>query len=178
MTGRAVVERRTVHIPDVLADADYAYLEGQKIADYRSVLGVPLLRDGAPIGVIVLFRNFVHPFSPKQIDLVSTFADQAVIAIENVRLFDEVQARTRELQESLEYQTATSDVLNVISRAPSQLDPVFDAIVQTAARLCQADTRSCTRYGTGSIGSRRRTMLRRNSSTMPAQIHSGRDADR
>ena len=82
------------------------------------MLGVPLLREGKPIGVVTLGRRNVAPFSDKQIDLVSTFADQAVIAIENVRLFEEVQARTAELQQSLEYQTATSDVLNVISRSP------------------------------------------------------------
>src|SRR5262245_25772091 len=105
----------------------------------RTVLGVPLLREGKPFGVISVVRTTVRPFTEKQIELVETFADQAVIAIENVRLFDEVQARTREVQESLEYQTAISDVLNVISRSPNKLQPVIDAILQTAARLCEAE---------------------------------------
>ncbi len=139
VTGRVVLERRTIHITDVLADADYGYVEGQKIADFRSVLGVPLLRDAVPIGVIVLFRTTVSPFSEKQIELVTTFADQAVIAIENARLFEEVQARTREVTEALEYQTATSEVLGVISRSPSQVQPVLDTIVTTSGRLCDAD---------------------------------------
>jgi GAF domain-containing protein len=106
---------------------------------YRTILGVPLLREGMTIGVFSLTRDEVKPFTDKQIDLVTTFADQAVIAIENVRLFDEVQARTREVQESLEYQTAISDVLSVISSSPNELQPVIDAIPQTAARLCEAE---------------------------------------
>jgi GAF domain-containing protein len=139
LTGRTALEGRTMHVPDVLADPEYKVLERQKVGRYRTVLGVPLLRDGVAIGVIAMMRSIVKPFTEKQIDLVATFADQAVIAIENVRLFEEVQARTRELQESLDYQTATSDVLNVISRSPSELQPVLDVIVQTAARLCEAE---------------------------------------
>jgi GAF domain-containing protein len=139
VSGRVLLERKIVHVPDVLADPEYTYGAGQKIGGFRTLLGVPLLREGSPIGVIALGRNSVRPFTDKQIALATTFADQAVIAIENVRLFDEVQARTREVQESLEYQTAISEVLNVISRSPNQLQPVLDTIVQTAARLCEAE---------------------------------------
>ena len=139
LIGRTALEGRTVHLPDCVADPEYTLLEYQRIGKYRSTLGVPLVRDGLTIGVIALMRSVVQPFTMSQIELVETFANQAVIAIENVRLFEEVQARTRELQESLEYQTATSEVLNLISRAPSQLQPVFDAIVETAARLCEAE---------------------------------------
>jgi len=123
ITGRAEAEGRTIHIHDVLADPEYTRVESQVRGGYRTALGVPLLRGGVPIGVFVLTRPVVEPFTDKQIELVTTFADQAVIAIENVRLFDEVQARTKELQESLEYQTATSDVLNVISRARRSSSP-------------------------------------------------------
>jgi GAF domain-containing protein len=138
VSGRVLLQGKIVHVPDVLADHEYTY-EGQKIGGFRTVLGVPLLREGSPIGVMALGRNAVRPFTGRQIELITTFADQAVIAIENVRLFDEVQARTREVQESLEYQTAVSDVLNVISRSPNELQPVIDAILQTAARLCEAE---------------------------------------
>ena len=136
--GRALLEGRAVHIPDVLADPEYTYREGQRLGAYRTVLAVPMLRESVPIGVLSLTRSEVRPFTDKQIDLATTFADQAAIAIENVRLFAEVQARTAELQESLDYQTATSDVLNVISRSPSDLQPVLETIVDTAARLCEA----------------------------------------
>jgi GAF domain-containing protein len=134
--GRALLEGRTVHIPDANIDPDYSFDTAG--VSMRSMLGVPMLREGVPIGVLALARSDVRPFTVKQIELVSTFADQAAIAIENVRLFEEVQERTRELSETLEHQTATSEVLNVISRSPTDAQPVFDAIVQSAARLCEA----------------------------------------
>src|SRR5262245_41211317 len=140
-TGRALVERRVVHIHDILADPDYHWAEDHRETEgmHRTILAVPMLRDDAIIGVITIRRTRVQPFTDKQIELVTDFAAQAVIAIENVRLFDEVQARTREVQESLEYQTAISEVLDVISRSPNELRPVLDTIVQTASRLCDAE---------------------------------------
>ena len=108
------------------------------MGDYRTVLGVPMLREGTPIGVLILTRKEVCPFTNKQIELVTIFADQAVIAIENVRLFEAEQQRTRELTESLEQQTATSDVLKVISSSPGELEPVFQAMLQNATRICGA----------------------------------------
>jgi two-component system, NtrC family, sensor kinase len=138
LTGRVLLERKPVQIPDVLADPEYSNLEPQRLGGYRTHLGVPLLRDGSPIGIILVSRRTVRPFDSKQIELVTTFADQAVIAIENTRLFEEVQARTRELSETLEQQTATSEVLSVISSSPTDVQPVFDAIARSAARLCEA----------------------------------------
>ena len=134
-----MIEGKAVQISDVLSDPEYAYLESQKKGGYRTMLGVPLLREGSPIGVLLLARSSVRPFTQKQIELVSTFADQAVIAIENVRLFDEVQARTAELSESLDQQTATAEILQTINESPGDLTPVFDTMVESAMRLCQAD---------------------------------------
>ena len=138
VVGRVLQEGMPVQVEDVLADSEYTYLEPQKKAGYRTFLGVPLLRQDKPIGVLTLARRTVTPFTDKQIELVSTFADQAVIAIENVRLFDEVQKRTDDLTESLEQQTATSEVLKVISISPGDLQPVFDTILENATRLCEA----------------------------------------
>src|SRR5262249_44384531 len=141
ITGRAVLDRRTIHVADMLAEED-EYPERRALAlqhGYRTSLRGPLLHAVQAIGVIYIRRTEVRPFTEHQIELVNTFADQAVIAIENTRLFEEVQARTKELQESLDRQTATSEVLGVISRSPNEVQPVLDTIVATAQRLCQAE---------------------------------------
>ena len=140
VVGRALLERKAVQISDVLADAEYTHAEYQKKAGYRTFLGVPLLREGLPIGVLSLCRRTVRPFSEKQIELVSTFADQAVIAIENVRLFDEVQAKTRDLTELLQQQIATAEVLKVISSSAFDLQTVLDTLVKFAVTLAGART--------------------------------------
>ena len=138
IVGRALLERKIVQIPDSQNDPEYDLSEVVRIGDYRTQLAVPLLREGVPIGVIVLIRCTVRPFTDKQIELVTTFADQAVIAIENVRLFDEVQAKTRDLTDSLEQQTATSEVLQIISSSPGDLEPVFQKMLENGARVCGA----------------------------------------
>jgi PAS domain S-box-containing protein len=139
IVGRVLLERRSVQVHDVQADPEYELNEIIRIGNYRTVLGVPLLREGVPIGVIFLSRCRVRPFIDKHIGLVATFADQAVIAIENGRLFDEVQARTEDLRESLRQQTATADVLKTISRSSIDLETVLDTLVETVARLCRTD---------------------------------------
>jgi signal transduction histidine kinase len=146
VVGRVLLEGRAVQIPDVLADPEYKLADAQKLGAYRTHLGVPLLREGRPIGLILLSRTKVRPFEDKQIELATTFADQAVIAFENVRLFEAEQRRTCELTEALEHQTATSEVLNVISRSPTNAQPVFDAIVESASRLCEAAFSVVWRY--------------------------------
>ena len=138
VVGRVLLEGKSVQIPDVLADPEYAFLEAARLGDFRTILGAPLLREGILIGVLFLSRSAVRTFTEKQIKLVETFADQAVIAIENVRLFDDVQKRTLELTESLQQQTATSEVLKVISGSPGELEPVFKAMLGNAVRICHA----------------------------------------
>ena len=136
--GRTAMERRPVHYDDVANDPRYTWKESQRIGGMRTVLGVPLLRDGEPIGVFAAWRMVVDPFTSKQIELITTFADQAVIAIENARLLDALQARTDELGRSVEELTATSDVLRIIASSPKDLQPVLDTLVQTATRLCRS----------------------------------------
>ncbi len=139
--GRAFLEGRPVHVEDVLADPDYDPRTRsvlQEVAGYRTFLAVPILKDGVPIGVVGSARREVKPFTPVQIDLVKTFADQAGIAIENVRQFKELQTRNRDLTDALDRQTATAEILRVVSQAQADVQPVFDTIARSAARLCEA----------------------------------------
>jgi len=150
VSGRAVVDRRTIHVRDLTAESDTEYpvaKADQRVTGHRTTLATPLLREGIPLGVIVIRRLEVLPFSEKQVRLLETFADQAVIAIENVRLFTELQQKNRALTEAhaqvteaLDQQTATSEILRTIARAQTDVQPVFETIVQSAARLCQANT--------------------------------------
>src|SRR5215831_17077053 len=135
LSASSQLKKRTIHQPDALADPKFTNFERQQRSRARTRLGVPLLHAGKVIGVIFLARYAVRPFSGRQIDLVTTFAEQAVIAIENTRLFEEVQARTADLQESLEQQTATGEILASISASMTNPQPVFDAIVRNVNRL-------------------------------------------
>src|SRR5262245_52161027 len=147
-SGSCVLERRPIHVADIEAVAE-EFPIGITIArqfGFRTYLVVPLLLKGVVIGTIGLRRIAVEPFADKQIALLETFADQAVIAIENTRLFEAEQARAKELQEALAHQTATAEVLNVISRSPTRLAPVFDTIVASAASLCGASASNILLY--------------------------------
>jgi len=147
--GRALVDARPVHIDDVLTDLDYdpRTLEVlQSVARYRSFFAVPIFREGRPVGVVGCGRREVKPFTPTQIELVKTFADQAAIAIENIRLFEELETRNRDLGEALEQQTATAEVLQVINCSPGELQPVFEAILEKAHSLCSVSYGSLQLY--------------------------------
>src|SRR5262249_3796340 len=133
-TGRALLERKPAHIIDVLADPEYTMAEAPKKGGWRTMLAVPLLREGLPIGVLHLLRTAVRPFTDKQIELIETFADQAVIAIENVRLFEEVQARTRELAQSVEELQALGEVSQAVN-STLDLQTVLSTIVAKAVQL-------------------------------------------
>ena len=148
LSGRAVVDRRTIHVADLSAEtteypvgAAYARAYG-----HRAALVTPLMREGVPLGAMMVRREEVRPFSDKQIKLLETFAAQAVIAIENVRLFQELEARNTELSESLEQQTATAEILRVISSSPTDVQPTFDAIASAAVRLCEANEGTVFRF--------------------------------
>jgi signal transduction histidine kinase/predicted DNA-binding protein len=137
-TGRALLERQAVQILDVEADPDYEIHDPKMMGGMRTTLAVPFLRDGEPLGVITLWKDRVEPFSDRQIELVTTFADHALIAIENVRLIEELRQRTDDLSEALDRQTAASEVLQVISTSPGELEPVFQSMLEHATRICEA----------------------------------------
>jgi GAF domain-containing protein len=145
IVGRAVLEGATVHVADVEADPEIILPGLSRLSQTRTILGVPMLRQAVPVGVLVLTRGTVEPFTENQIALVTTFADQAVIAIENVRLFEAEQQRTEELSDALEQQTATADVLKIISRSTFDLQAVLDTLAESAVRLCEADLTSIHR---------------------------------
>jgi GAF domain-containing protein len=149
VAGRSVVERQRIHIDDLLSVTATEFPRTQASTEQeglRTVLAVPLMREDVPVGTVLIRRTEVRPFTDKQIALLKTFADQAVIAIENVRLFKELDARNRDLTEALEQQTATSEILSVISSSPTDVQPVFDTIVKNAARLCEGSGCSVVRF--------------------------------
>jgi signal transduction histidine kinase len=141
VTGRAIIDRRTIHVHDLLAEVETEYPEARELqrrAGHRTTLVTPMVHQGTSIGAIAILRREVRPFTDKEIGLLQTFADQAVIAIENVRLFTELQTSNRELTEALDKQTATSEILRTIAHVQTDVQPVFDTIVRNAAQLCHA----------------------------------------
>ena len=138
LVGRAALRQNTVQIVDAWTDPTYGPKKEARIGGFRSMLAVPLTREGVPIGMFTVGRQAVDPFTPHQVSLVNGFADQAVIAIENARLIGELQQRTDELEEALDYQGATTEILRVINRSPRDPAPVFDAILEKATLLCEA----------------------------------------
>ena len=139
LVGRAALRQSTVHIVDAWTDPDYGPKREARLGGFRSMLAVPLVREGVPIGMFSVARHAVDPFTPQQISLIDSFANQAVIAIENTRLIAELRQRTADLEEALAYQGATADILRVINNSTGDPGPVFDAILEKATRLCDAD---------------------------------------
>ena len=156
-TGRAALEGKTVHIPDVLADPEYTLTEAQKLAGYRTLLAVPLMREGAPVGVLVMARIAQRPFTPKQIELASTFADQAVIAIENVRLFDEIQEKNRQLQQASEHKSQFVSIMSHELRTPLNAiigltEMMVSNVAHFGTEMAQEPLQRVNRAGTHLLG--------------------------
>jgi signal transduction histidine kinase len=156
-TGRAALEGKTVHIPDVLADPEYTLTEGQKLAGYRTLLAVPLMREGGPVGVLVMARIAQRPFTPKQIELASTFADQAVIAIENVRLFDEIQEKNRQLQQASEHKSQFVSIMSHELRTPLNAiigltEMMVSNVAHFGTEMAQEPLQRVNRAGTHLLG--------------------------
>src|SRR5262249_6913728 len=146
--ARAALERRTVHIHDIHADPEYTY-GAKEVVPFRTIVAIPMLRADELLGVIAIYRVELRPFTDSQLTLIETFADQAAIAIENARLLSELQTKNANLTEALEQQTATSEILRVISSSPTDAQPVFEAIVRSASRLCGGEYAIVTRYDGG-----------------------------